>query len=160
MVHGTWPRIGGEPELLMAPIPAMGADDDTMYDYLKLIDARKSEYEAGRLLYMAATLAKSELHLLGHVRFKAEDGVIKLKPESHSLPERMWSVAGPVFEAAVATVMGANTPFFVEWDNCHGIGVQAIDHIHRFLFLKIPKLQEAMAEGCWTTSLEWKASSL
>jgi ATP-dependent exoDNAse (exonuclease V) beta subunit len=99
------PRLGGEPELLMAPIHATGADRDRTYDYLKLVDARKSEYEAGRMLYVAATRAKSKLHLLGHVRFKAEDGVIKLKPESNSLLERIWSVAGPEFEAAVATAI-------------------------------------------------------
>jgi ATP-dependent exoDNAse (exonuclease V) beta subunit len=95
------PRLGGEPDLLMAPIHATGADHDRTYDYLKLIDAHKSEYEAGRLLYVAATRAKSELHLLGHAGFVTENGVVELKdPESGSLLRRMWDIAHPIFEAA------------------------------------------------------------
>jgi hypothetical protein len=95
------PRLRGEADLLMAPIHASGADHDRTYDYLKLIDARKSEYEAGRLLYVAATRAKSELHLLGHTSFVAENGVVELKdPESGSLLRRMWGIARPIFEAA------------------------------------------------------------
>jgi ATP-dependent exoDNAse (exonuclease V) beta subunit len=97
-------RLGGAADLLMAPIHATGADHDRTYDYLKLIDARKSEYEAGRLLYVAATRAKADLHLLGHTGFDAENGVIKLKdPEAGSLLKRMWDVARPIFQAASQT---------------------------------------------------------
>ncbi|HEY1205756.1 MAG TPA: UvrD-helicase domain-containing protein, partial [Bryobacteraceae bacterium] len=60
------PRLRGAPDLLLAPIHATGAGEDQTYEYLKLIEKRKSELEAGRLLYVAATRAKSELHLLGH----------------------------------------------------------------------------------------------
>jgi ATP-dependent exoDNAse (exonuclease V) beta subunit len=93
------PRLGAEPDLLLAPIHATGADRDRTFDYLKLIEARKSEYESGRLLYVAATRAKSELHLLGHVAYTEEDGVVRLKkPESSSLLARMWPVAEPEFQ--------------------------------------------------------------
>ena len=99
------PRLGATPELLMAPIHATGADSDPTYAYLKLIDSRKSDYELGRLLYVAATRAKSELHLLGHTDFEAKDGAIELKqPESSSLLKRMWSVAKPEFEEAALTI--------------------------------------------------------
>jgi ATP-dependent exoDNAse (exonuclease V) beta subunit len=102
------PRLGGAADLLMAPIHATGADHDRTYDYLKLIDARKSEYEAGRLLYVAATRAKAELHLLGHTGFDAENGTIKLKnPEAGSLLSRMWDVARSIFEAAGQTAQAA-----------------------------------------------------
>jgi ATP-dependent exoDNAse (exonuclease V) beta subunit len=98
------PRLGSAPEMLMAPIHATGADSDRTYDYLKRIDFRKSEYETGRLLYVAATRAKAELHLLGHTGFNDKDGVIELKPpESNSLLKRMWTVARPPFDAALAT---------------------------------------------------------
>jgi ATP-dependent exoDNAse (exonuclease V) beta subunit len=97
------PRLGGETDLLMAPIHATGADRDRTYEYLKLIDARKSEYEAGRLLYVAATRAKCELHLLGHTGLDAENGVPQAKPpEAGSLLRRMWDVAEPAFQAAAA----------------------------------------------------------
>ena len=100
------PRLGALPELLMAPIHSTGAGSDPTYDYIKRIDARKSEYENGRLLYVAATRARSELHLLGHTVSHAKDGVIELKdPKSNSLLKRMWTVARPVFDAALATAI-------------------------------------------------------
>jgi len=45
---------------------------DTIYSYLKGIDARKAEYEGGRMLYVAATRAKNELHLLGHTTWEGK----------------------------------------------------------------------------------------
>ena len=91
----------------MAPIHGIGADHNHTYDYLKRIDARKSEYEGGRLLYVATTRARSELHLLGHTGLDVKDGAVKLKqPESSSLLKRMWSIAKPAFE----TVLPAATP--------------------------------------------------
>jgi ATP-dependent exoDNAse (exonuclease V) beta subunit len=116
------PRLGAEPDLLLAPIHAAGADRDRTFDYLKLIEARKSEYESGRLLYVAATRAKSELHLLGHVAYAEEDGAVKLKrPESSSLLARMWTVAEPDFRrvadgmqpTAAAEAQPARTPLAI-----------------------------------------------
>jgi hypothetical protein len=93
------PRLGGAPDLLLAPIHAAGAGSDRIYDYLKHVDGRKEEFETGRLLYVAATRAKAELHLLGHVNYDAEKGELKA-PASGSLLERLWGYAQPVFAAA------------------------------------------------------------
>jgi len=93
------PRLGGSPDLLLAPVHAAGAGPDRIYDYLRHVDARKEEYETGRLLYVAATRARSELHLLGHVSYDAGKGEIKA-PAGGSLLERLWSAAAPVFAAA------------------------------------------------------------
>jgi len=93
------PRFQERSDLLLAPIHATGADEDTIYSYLKGIDARKAEYEAGRMLYVAATRAKNELHLLGHTAWKEKDGVMELSlPQSSSLLRRMWTVAEPLFQ--------------------------------------------------------------
>jgi ATP-dependent exoDNAse (exonuclease V) beta subunit len=89
------PRLGGTPDLMMAPIQATGADADPIYEYLKKVDAIKARHEAGWLLYVAATRAKSELHLLGHAAFDAKGN---LKAAPGSLLERMWTVARPRFE--------------------------------------------------------------
>ena len=95
------PRLGSAPDLLMAPIHAIGADRDRTYDYLKLIDSRKAENEVGRLLYVGATRAKSALHLLGHTGFKVDNDAVELKlPESSSLLRRLWAAAEPVFQDA------------------------------------------------------------
>ena len=99
------PRLRGAPDLLLAPIHATGAGEDQTYEYLKLIEKRKSEFEAGRLLYVAATRAKSELHLLGHTGCDTKDGVAVLKaPESASLLRRMWASAEPLFQEALGLI--------------------------------------------------------
>jgi ATP-dependent exoDNAse (exonuclease V) beta subunit len=99
------PRLRGAPDLLLAPIHATGAGEDQTYEYLKLIEKRKSEFEAGRLLYVAATRAKSELHLLGHAGCDTKDGVAVLKaPESASLLRRMWASAEPLFQEALGLI--------------------------------------------------------
>jgi ATP-dependent helicase/nuclease subunit A len=95
------PRLGGKTDLLLAPIHATGAENDRIYDYLKRIDGLKSENESGRLLYVAATRAKSALHLLGHVEYGIKDDIPELKePAAGSLLNRMWGVAAPVFHEA------------------------------------------------------------
>jgi ATP-dependent exoDNAse (exonuclease V) beta subunit len=81
------PRVDGGPDLLMAPIHATGAEPDRIYEYLKKIDGIKARHEAGRMLYVAATRAKTELHLLGNAVFDAQGN---LPPAAGSLLERMW----------------------------------------------------------------------
>jgi ATP-dependent exoDNAse (exonuclease V) beta subunit len=99
------PRFQQRSDLLLAPIHATGADEGTIYAYLKGVDARKAEYEAGRMLYVAATRAKNELHLLGHTAWKEKDGVLELSlPQSSSLLRRMWTVAEPLFQQAAREV--------------------------------------------------------
>jgi len=105
------PRLRGAPDLLLAPIHATGAGEDQTYEYLKLIEKRKSELEAGRLLYVAATRARSELHLLGHCDYEMKNELAVLKaPESASLLRRMWASAEPVFQSALAVMDAAQAP--------------------------------------------------
>lgn len=49
--------------LLVSPIQAAHQEHCALYDYLSALDAEKSSYEAQRLLYVAATRAKSRLYL-------------------------------------------------------------------------------------------------
>ncbi|MES2217062.1 MAG: UvrD-helicase domain-containing protein [Pseudomonadota bacterium] len=49
--------------LILAPLPALGKDDDKIYGYVKNQHKTKMEHEIGRLLYVAATRAKQHLHL-------------------------------------------------------------------------------------------------
>jgi ATP-dependent helicase/nuclease subunit A len=49
--------------LLLAPVHAIGADSDPVYNYIKDQHATKSDHELGRLLYVAATRARQHLHL-------------------------------------------------------------------------------------------------
>lgn len=49
--------------LILAPVNAVGHKTDAIYDYIKQQHAIKSDYETVRLLYVAATRAKKQLHL-------------------------------------------------------------------------------------------------
>jgi ATP-dependent exoDNAse (exonuclease V) beta subunit len=74
-----------------------GGERDPTYDYLRDLDSDAEDMEASRLLYVAATRAKSRLHLLSCLECNA-DGELK-KPIAHSLLERAWPVAAPFFSA-------------------------------------------------------------
>ncbi len=50
-------------ELILAPIHGTHEEKDSIYQYVKQQHAMKADYESGRLLYVAATRAKSALHL-------------------------------------------------------------------------------------------------
>ncbi len=85
---------GEHGELLLAPLRATGDKHDAIYSYLKSIDKRKAEFETGRVLYVAATRARQQLHLLGHTTTKDDE----LKPpRSSSLLSLLWSRLEPDF---------------------------------------------------------------
>ncbi len=73
------PRENASNALLLAPIHATGEESDSIYDYIKKQHAIKTDYEIGRLFYVAATRAKRELHLF----FLAE-------PQANSLLDKIW----------------------------------------------------------------------
>jgi len=86
---------GHEPDLLLAPMRPRGGDTDPVYAYLCALDAGKAAHEHTRLLYVAATRARSRLHWLGHVRVR--EGVAQ--PLSGSLLEILWPVVGGLYQA-------------------------------------------------------------
>lgn len=49
--------------LLIAPIHGIGHDKDSIYQFIKYQQTIKNDYESARLLYVAATRAKKQLHL-------------------------------------------------------------------------------------------------
>ncbi|MBN2339308.1 MAG: UvrD-helicase domain-containing protein [Acidobacteria bacterium] len=98
------PRFAdAEADLLLASLGATGAERDRTYEYLRRIEGLKSAHETGRLLYVAATRARSELHLLGHAGSKAgEEGIELKEPASGSLLGCLWAAARETFEEAAA----------------------------------------------------------
>lgn len=83
-------------EILFAPIHETGAAESAIYKYLKAFEKRKSSYEAGRVLYVAATRAQKSLHLTARVASKSDDEsetnstTIK-SPSAGSLLEQLWT---------------------------------------------------------------------
>jgi hypothetical protein len=94
----------GEPALLLAPIQEAGAEDDPIYNWLQKLDEEEERFEAGRLLYVAATRAREHLHLLGTVRLGADDdGAPQVRaPHARTLLNQLWPMVQGIFEEAAA----------------------------------------------------------
>jgi ATP-dependent exoDNAse (exonuclease V) beta subunit len=96
-------RPRGQPDLLLAPIRATGADEDRIYKYVKGVDKEKGDHESTRLLYVAATRARKRLHLLAHLRQDAVTGKLGT-PEASTLLSKIWDAVRPGFERAAEAV--------------------------------------------------------
>lgn len=71
--------------LVLAPIDAIGQDDDLIYRYIKKQQNIKNDFEMCRLLYVAVTRAKKQAHLFFNVKNIEENEV-----NSNSLLEKLW----------------------------------------------------------------------
>jgi ATP-dependent helicase/nuclease subunit A len=90
-------------DLLLAPIQEAGGGKDPTYQYLRSVEKRKQEFETGRLLYVAATRAKQELHLFGATRLENRGGLLAARePEASSLLRRLWPVVASQFAELAA----------------------------------------------------------
>lgn len=98
--------VAQEPELLMAAMPAKGGDSDGIYDFLEDLEAAREDNELRRLLYVAATRAKHELYLFGHVKADARDFLEKgKKPERGSLLHLLWPTLREEFERQARAIV-------------------------------------------------------
>ena len=80
---------GNRSRLLLAPIREVGGDKDSLYDYLRSAEAEKRGHESTRLLYVATTRARKNLHLLGHARLDP-GGVAVKAPDARTLLVKIW----------------------------------------------------------------------
>ncbi len=95
------PREDDRDDLLMAPIRARGEDSDAISQCLKRLDKERGDNEDARLLYVAATRAKRQLHLLGHCSLKGDEEEVRLgRPAKGSLLEKLWPVVEGVYRKA------------------------------------------------------------
>jgi len=95
-------------QLLLAPIKESGTKSDPTYAYVRQVRAEKAANESMRLLYVAATRARSHLHLLGHTEVDLESGLVK-EPDSRTLLNRFWPAAEPIFQNAAASHLPPET---------------------------------------------------
>lgn len=75
--------------LLIAPVHAIGHETDSIYEYIKRQHAAKTDYENGRLLYVAATRAKKQLHLFFSLQQNDNHDIIQ--PAASSLLGKLWN---------------------------------------------------------------------
>ena len=91
--------------LLFAPIPHVGEEDSQVYKFLKLLEKDRSLYETRRLLYVAATRTKKQLHLFGHTQITKEG----IAPQSPSSLKHLWSFIADDWQNAYANIKPSTT---------------------------------------------------
>ena len=88
----------GQLRLLFAPLYVQRSDEDPIYAYIRRQEKQKATYELGRLLYVAITRARRNLHLIGALKHN-EKGE-REKPPSGSLLAMLWddlaSISAPL----------------------------------------------------------------
>ncbi len=96
----------GNANQLLAVSKQVGKESDEVYQYINYLDKRKSEYEAQRVLYVAATRAKSQLYLFANVAID-KNKLAEALPESIKAPSQrsylglLWSMLCQNFSAQV-----------------------------------------------------------
>ncbi len=94
------PLEDGSADLLLAPIRDALGGAEPIYEHLGHREKTKGGNEVARLLYVACTRARTELHLIGHTNL-ADDGKLS-EPASASLLKRLWPAVEADYEAAAA----------------------------------------------------------
>ncbi|MCH8311772.1 MAG: UvrD-helicase domain-containing protein, partial [Nitrospinae bacterium] len=77
-------------DILLAPIEEKGGKNSQVYDFLARLNREKDQFESMRLLYVAATRTKKQLHLFGHVKKNKDTWT----PEKNSLLDKLWPHVG------------------------------------------------------------------
>lgn len=92
-------KIVSVSDLLLAPIQETGAEVDSIYLWMEKLDRDKEQFEADRLLYVAATRARNFLHLLGHVGLTSDPNgkTVLKKPVSGTLLNRLWITVHSIY---------------------------------------------------------------
>ncbi len=81
-------RLNGDEELIIAPINPTSSETDPIYTYLQKENTKKEKLESCRLLYVACTRARQQLHLCAPIE---EDNKGNTKPPiSSSLLNLIW----------------------------------------------------------------------
>jgi ATP-dependent exoDNAse (exonuclease V) beta subunit len=110
------PAAGGDTQLLLAPInDAARPRERSVASYIKRLRAQRLQLERARLLYVAATRARQELHWLGSAQADARG---ELRPRAHTSLALLWPAIGARFVAqfagevlAAAPTAGVPAPF-------------------------------------------------
>ncbi len=98
-----WTRLTGldADGLVLAPPGAKGDDSDSIYQWLTELEKQRARYESQRLLYVAVTRAKRELHLFGSAVLN-KDGDAPREPRTGTLLKLLWPQVQGKFANAIA----------------------------------------------------------
>ncbi|MEJ2515826.1 MAG: UvrD-helicase domain-containing protein [Gammaproteobacteria bacterium] len=98
------------PELIFAPVEAFGDERDPLHQALKDLEARRDALEQDRLLYVAATRARRQLHLYAGVDEDDPESGEPPQPGRNSPLERLWPAVGTAFLSARGAAPEAPDP--------------------------------------------------
>lgn len=87
-------------ELILAPVEGLGEDSDPLHEALRALDKRRDQLELDRLLYVAATRARRQLHLVAEIGLDHAETGEPPRPMTGTLLERLWPAVGADFLAA------------------------------------------------------------
>ena len=95
-------RAQGRPDLLLAPLNARGSDQEPHYALVADLRREQELLERQRLLYVAATRAREQLHWFGHVSYRESHGRRELQsPPANSLLATLWPVVETEYQQAL-----------------------------------------------------------
>lgn len=111
------PRDDHGSDLLLAPVKPSHHTYDPFYAYIKNQLDQKEFHESARLLYVATTRAKQNLHLLANVRTKTKDDeIIFASPRKTSLFYHLWPLVQTEIAQAFETTTDQPSPeTHAEW---------------------------------------------
>jgi ATP-dependent helicase/nuclease subunit A len=94
-----WTRVAGpHGGMVLAPVKPDGGDPDPIYRWIELLERRRVARERARLLYVAVTRAKRDLHLLGNATAKEREGRLVLdEPRRGSMLRMLWGAVETMF---------------------------------------------------------------
>ena len=83
-------------DLLLAPVKASHEDTSSIYNFINSLEKQKQRHEEGRLLYVAVTRARKQLHLIGSVETD-KNGELS-KPPDNTLLGQLWPAVEKDFQ--------------------------------------------------------------
>ena len=98
----------GKPQLLLGPLQASGDSDDQLFEHLKHENKLKTRLENARVIYVGATRAIKQLHLLFHLKSNPKDGY--KAPAVNSLLAPLWPALKDQLDESVQLHKAEPTP--------------------------------------------------
>jgi ATP-dependent exoDNAse (exonuclease V) beta subunit len=94
-----WARVpGSHGGIVLAPVKPDGGDPDPIYRWIEILERRRVARERARLLYVAVTRAKRDLHILGNATAKERDGRLMIDdPRRGSMLKMLWGAVETQF---------------------------------------------------------------
>ena len=100
-----------ESGLILSPARAAATPSEPLESFVRSLERERSQLESARLLYVAATRAREELHLLGHAQADVDDrGALAVRrPARAALLGILWPAVRAAFEAAAQAPRAVHT---------------------------------------------------